>query len=258
MWKVITPTCGYCGTHANDEMAQFCGFCGAGIGLSRRAPLAYLPVCTTCGKLARITTAKFCWNCGFRLVHFYDLVIRRIRSELPHIMIASLWGLLMFLLLVPTVDRVAQFLLSDLVFDHVNATEMAVLYETNQIRNKYGLTPLEWNGALSELADQRSDDLVRRSYFSHDDPITGEDCLLPLVRQRNYAFSLVGENLIRRKLWYRYYTPEDFARVVVQVWFESPGHRQNLLEPSFTHIGIGVDFYSNGDPVVTQVFASKA
>jgi uncharacterized protein YkwD len=41
---------------------------------------------------------------------------------------------------------------------------------------------------------------------------------------------------------------------VVKAWYDSPGHRTNMLNGSYTHIGIGVAFDSNGRPYYTQNF----
>ena len=44
------------------------------------------------------------------------------------------------------------------------------------------------------------------------------------------------------------------AEEVVKGWMESPGHRENILTPGFTHIGIGYD--KNGN-YWTQQFIPK-
>ena len=56
----------------------------------------------------------------------------------------------------------------------------------------------------------------------------------------------------RRNVFYRWYTPEELAGEVVRAWLDSPGHRDNLLAPRYTHEGIGVAFGEDGMVFVTQ------
>lgn len=38
----------------------------------------------------------------------------------------------------------------------------------------------------------------------------------------------------------------EVARLIHEEWMKSPGHRANLLNPAYTHIGVGVAHGSNG------------
>jgi uncharacterized protein YkwD len=33
---------------------------------------------------------------------------------------------------------------------------------------------------------------------------------------------------------------QEIARDIIHDWLNSPGHRENLLDPNFTHLGVGV------------------
>ena len=48
----------------------------------------------------------------------------------------------------------------------------------------------------------------------------------------------------------------QLARMVVDSWMSSPGHRQNLLHPEFTDIGVGVAA-SSREVRVTQAFFGR-
>jgi hypothetical protein len=61
-----------------------------------------------------------------------------------------------------------------------------------------------------------------------------------------------GENLARFRG-----TPEaTLAQDAVTGWMNSPGHRANLLDGGFTHIGIGVARGPNGEVYITQNFCA--
>ena len=135
----------------------------------------------------------------------------------------------------------------------------------NRARTARGLSPLAYDGALEALALGHSADMAARAYFAHADPEgkqAGER-----ARDAEYRYQHFGENLFmgtlysqvtarivdgRRNVFYRWYTPEELAGEVVRAWLDSPGHRDNLLAPRYTHEGIGVAFGEDGMVFVTQ------
>ena len=80
-------------------------------------------------------------------------------------------------------------------------------------------------------------------YFSHTSPTYGS----PFDMMKNFGISYrsAGENIAKG-----YATPE----AVVKGWMNSPGHRANILNKSFTHIGVG--YVENGS-YWTQMFILK-
>ena len=46
------------------------------------------------------------------------------------------------------------------------------------------------------------------------------------------------------------------ARLIVDGWMTSPGHRRNMLDPNYTHVGIGVAARGK-DCYATQIFAQE-
>ncbi|BAZ14034.1 SCP-like extracellular [Calothrix sp. NIES-4071] len=112
-----------------------------------------------------------------------------------------------------------------------NATfEQQVLELTNQERVKSGLAPLKANAELNYAADEYAELMSQNRYFSH----TGPDGSKPWDRAASVGFEAqtMGENIAAGQK-----TPQD----VVQAWMNSPGHRANILRPSFTQLGVGFD-----------------
>lgn len=46
----------------------------------------------------------------------------------------------------------------------------------------------------------------------------------------------------------------NVAAQTVRLWLDSEGHRRNMLEPAYTHTGVGVAIDSDGIWYVTQVY----
>jgi uncharacterized protein YkwD len=120
-----------------------------------------------------------------------------------------------------------------------------VLSLVNQHRASLGLGQLSSDAALSRSAVWKSMNMAGLNYFDHnDDPIgrsVGQrlaDCGWP----SNLGW---GENIA-----YGYATPDQ----VMSGWLNSPGHKANIENPSFTSIGVGVAANAQGIYYWTQDF----
>ncbi|MFJ8235346.1 CAP domain-containing protein [Ureibacillus sp. NPDC094379] len=111
--------------------------------------------------------------------------------------------------------------------------ETQVVDLTNAERAKAGLKPLQIYAPLMAVARDKSEDMASNNYFSHTSPTYGSP--FDQMRSAGISYRAAGENIAQGQR-----SPQQ----VVQAWMDSPGHRQNLLNPSFTHIGVG--FVENG------------
>ncbi len=109
-------------------------------------------------------------------------------------------------------------------------TQSEVIRLTNVERNKYGLASLKENSKLDLSAKAKAEDMILRQYFEHESP-TGEK-VSDLVERTGYEFIILGENLAMGNF-------ED-DNDLVQAWMNSPGHRENILNPNYKEIGISV------------------
>jgi uncharacterized YkwD family protein/spore coat assembly protein SafA len=112
--------------------------------------------------------------------------------------------------------------------DDVKAIENKVAQLVNQERAKKGLQPLAINWQLARVARYKSADMAAKNYFSHTSPTYGS----PFNMMENFGirFSSAGENIAKGQT-----TPEQ----VMNAWMNSPGHRANILNSSYTIIGVG-------------------
>jgi uncharacterized YkwD family protein len=121
--------------------------------------------------------------------------------------------------------------------------EQRVVELTNVERAKNGLPALKADTALSKVAKAKSQDMYNKNYFSHTSPTYGSP--FDMMKQFGISYRTAGENIAMGQR-----TPEE----VVKAWMDSPGHRANILNNTYTHIGVG---YVEGKNVWTQMFISK-
>lgn len=102
---------------------------------------------------------------------------------------------------------------------------------TNQYRQEVGLKPLTLNLTLTKAAQTKTDDMFAKQYFEHIAP----DGTTPaqLVLKSGYSYKTTGENLALGDF-------KDEADLV-KAWYDSPGHRANMLNTDFVEIGVASD-----------------
>ena len=112
----------------------------------------------------------------------------------------------------------------------------------NQARQNEGLEPLKVNLQLAKLAADFAQDMRNRKFFAHVDP-DGKD---PFDRMAAVGidFPNAGENIAL--------SPD--VETAHRMLLESPLHRENILNPKFTEIGIGVRPDSRGGVYLVQEF----
>jgi uncharacterized YkwD family protein len=125
----------------------------------------------------------------------------------------------------------------------IHEYERKVVELTNIERQKQGLKPLQIDENLSKVAREKSLDMQRNNYFSHTSPTYGSP--FEMMNKFGITYKTAGENIAKGQR-----TPEE----VVQAWMNSDGHRKNILNPNFTHIGVG---YSENGKYWTQMFIGK-
>ncbi len=127
--------------------------------------------------------------------------------------------------------------------DDVKALEQQVVELVNKQRAAYGLTLLTSNWELCRVARYKSQDMIDKGYFDHTSPTYGSP--FRMMESFGIRFSAAGENIA-----YGQRTPQ----AVMNDWMNSPGHRSNILSPSYNQIGVGVAKAANGTFYWTQMF----
>lgn len=129
----------------------------------------------------------------------------------------------------------------------ISATEIVRI--TNIKRTEAGLGELTLNQTLSSAAYTKGRDMIDRDYWAHVSP----DGTQPwkFFSEFGYKYRYAGENLAR-----------DFsnASAAVDAWMNSPTHRENMLNPKYKEIGIGVvegDLAGSDTTIIVQFFGAR-
>lgn len=127
--------------------------------------------------------------------------------------------------------------------DDVKTLEQQVITLVNKQRSAHGLSMLASNWELCRVARYKSQDMINKGYFGHTSPTYGSP--FRMMESFGIRFSAAGENIA-----YGQRTPQE----VMNAWMNSPGHRANILSPTYNQIGVGVAKTSNGTFYWTQEF----
>lgn len=98
-----------------------------------------------------------------------------------------------------------------------------VLELVNYERGKEHLKPLKLSNSLNHYAQIRAKEITKK--FSHTRP-SGYSCFTVIPK----PYKVVGENIA---------AGQRSAKEVVQAWMDSPGHRENIMNPKFRELGMG-------------------
>jgi len=130
--------------------------------------------------------------------------------------------------------------------NHYQSIEQQVVNLVNAERAKAGLKPLKADWELARVARFKSEDMRDNRYFDHNSPIYGTP--FQMMKSFGINYRSAGENIA---------AGQTTAESVMKSWMNSPGHKKNILSPSFTHIGVGYAKGGSYGHYWTQQFMSK-
>ncbi|GAB6138905.1 CAP domain-containing protein [Halanaerobaculum tunisiense] len=125
----------------------------------------------------------------------------------------------------------------------LSAAEKEMLNLINQARAEAGLEPLQIDYRLVKIARAKSRDLIEEDYFAHQSPNYGSP--FDMMDELAINYYLAGENL----------AGAANVELAHQNLMESQDHRENILHPDFTHVGIGIISGGSYDKMYSQEFA---
>lgn len=130
-------------------------------------------------------------------------------------------------------------------------TEERILNAINAQRVAKGRVALALESGLYDLARRHSESMAAEGFFSHLD----RQGLDADGRRRRYDPGLFTVAYAENIVSVGWKDPSATALDCVRCWMASDGHRRNLLDPDFTHTGVGVARGPDGRLLATQVFA---
>jgi uncharacterized protein YkwD len=136
---------------------------------------------------------------------------------------------------------------------HLPEVERRIFELTNEERSRAQRSALQPEPGLDATARAQSDDMLQRGFFDHINP-DGEAPWDRVAIHHRRLVGLVGENIWEGKG----FSTKDaaaLASLIVRGWMNSKGHRENILRPESTHLGVGLSVA--GDEIrATQNFAT--
>lgn len=113
---------------------------------------------------------------------------------------------------------------------------------TNDKRLSQGLVPLGTFQSLQSAASVRAKEIS--TSFSHTRP-DGSSCF-SILKEKNIFYMSAGENIA---------AGQSTPSAVVSAWWNSPGHKANILGGSYKHMGVGYQKSAGGYANWVQIFA---
>jgi uncharacterized protein YkwD len=111
--------------------------------------------------------------------------------------------------------------------NEINAENVTALM--NSYRAEAGMGPLRLDTKLTRAAESRMQDMIDGAWWSHESP----EGTPPFVwiTAADYNYVAAAENLA---------AGFETAKLLVESWIESPGHRANILNPLYADCGIAI------------------
>jgi uncharacterized protein YkwD len=118
---------------------------------------------------------------------------------------------------------------------------------TNVERSRVGVAPLRTNARLMQAAQLQAEQMASLGRMDH--VLAGGPYPAPQDRLAavGYKWRAFAENIA-----YGQTGPQD----VTESWMESPGHRTNMLNRTYTELGTGYAVDGRGRPYFVQVFGT--
>lgn len=127
----------------------------------------------------------------------------------------------------------------------LSSVEQQMIKLVNEARAQNNLPALKADVPLANVARTKSQDMIDNNYFSHNSPKYGSP--FDMMKAFGIKYVQAGENL----------AGNQDVQSAHNALMNSPGHRQNILNPNFTHIGIGAKTGGPYGTMFTQMFISK-
>ena len=123
----------------------------------------------------------------------------------------------------------AQGILPTKPYQKASLSTEEVLTAINKTRSQYGLKQLKTNPLLQQAAQAKAIDIFKQQYFQHTSPNNKD--FSDFIKETNYQANRLGENLAKNI---------SDPQTLIQSWLDSPPHRDNLLNPYFQEVGLGI------------------
>jgi uncharacterized protein YkwD len=120
---------------------------------------------------------------------------------------------------------------------------------TNAERRGLGRASLRTNARLMRAAQLHAEQMARAGQPAHVLPRAAYPRAEDRLAAAGYRWQSYGENLA---------LGQPTAAAAVRDWMRSRGHRRNVVNPTFTELGVGYALDRSGRPYYVQVFGEPS
>lgn len=126
----------------------------------------------------------------------------------------------------------------------LTSDEKAMVEYINEERVKSGLKALAIDPELASVARLKAQDMRDKNYFSHTSPTYGSP--FDMMKQFGLTYRTAGENIAKNSSVLKAHL----------AFMNSEGHKANILNGTFTHVGVGIVNYQ-GSKIVVEMFIGR-
>jgi uncharacterized protein YkwD len=124
-----------------------------------------------------------------------------------------------------------------------------LLAEVNRTREAHGARALRRDSVLDRAASEHALELAERRTLDHVSTDPGRRTVTTRIEAAGGTWSRAAENLANMSG-----PASDVPPRTARMWLDSEGHRRNMLDPAYTHTGIGIAIDRRGVWYVTQLY----
>lgn len=135
----------------------------------------------------------------------------------------------------------------------ISLIEAEVFRLGNEARRGHGVDVLINNADLSQIVRHHCWDQIERGYYAHVNP--EKESPADRVDDAGLGLNTVSENIVKITQGFGPGREIKVASYAVDAWLGSVSHREALLDPRYTHVGIGLYVGEDGAGVIGQLFA---
>lgn len=127
----------------------------------------------------------------------------------------------------------------------LTADELEVFNLINEERTKNGLSALNIDNELQNVARVKAKDMVDNNYFAHNSPTYGTP--FQMIKSFGITYKAAGENI----------AGNSTNQGAVTAWMNSEGHRANILSNNYNYTGVAVVASPKYGKIYVQMFIGK-
>lgn len=129
--------------------------------------------------------------------------------------------------------------------ERLSDDELRLVTLVNDIRTRHDVGAIQYSSALSKVAQDKAEDMVRNMYFSHQSELYGTP--FEMMRSYGISFTCAAENIAGNQT-------VDGA---FYAWMNSDSHKANIMNNDYDRMGIGICVSPIYGKIIVQMFAGN-